>query len=252
MPDLSTAVICRVSAQGCSKRAELDPSQPALKDCSRNERSDLVKTFLLSLLLLLIGPSEAVSNELDYELQSAPRYPRSLYENGVSGVAIIEFSAHSDGPITNVKVVDSSHLKFAQSAVRAVTHWRVKPWQLAPGMPDVGGVRQELYFTHTEEGNEPHRWIRQRVRWVSCSMFNNALADFQAHSPDRVWVDMHYFAYTFKVLARSATRLKMTDEQREETGHALVAAVPQIVAACRAQPDRRYRDVLPERLRGML
>lgn len=212
----------------------------------------LVKTCLLSLLLLLIGPIEAVSKELDYELQPAPRYPRSLYENGVSGVAIIEFNAHSDGSITEVKVVDSSHVKFAQSAVRAVVQWRMKPWQLAPGMPDVRGVRQELYFTHSKEGNGPHRWIRQRVRWVSCSMFNKALADFQVRSPDRAWVDMHYFAYTFKVLARSATRQKMTDEQREETGEALVAAIPKIAAACKAQPDRRYRDALPERIQAML
>lgn len=211
-----------------------------------------MKTFLLSLLLLLIAPIEAVSKELDYELQPAPHYPRSLYENGVSGVVIMEFNARSDGSITDVKIVDSSHVKFAQSAVRAVTQWRVKPWQVAPDVPDVRGFRQELYFTHSREGSGSHRWIRQRVRWASCLMFNRALTDFQARSPDRAWVDMHYFTYTFKVLARSATRLKMTDEQREETGGAFVVAIPQIVAACKAQPDRRYRDVLPERIQAML
>lgn len=212
----------------------------------------LLRTCLLSLLLLLIGPLQAASKQLEFDLQSAPRYPRSLYENGVSGVAIVEFNAHSDGSITDVKVVDSSHVKFAQSAVRAVAQWRARPWQVGPKAPGVVLIKQELYFSHSKEGQEPHRWIRQRIRWVSCSMFNKALADFQAHSPDRVWVDMHYFAYTFKVLARSATRLKMTDEQREETGEALVAAIPQIVGACKAQPDMRYRNALPQSIRAML
>jgi|GEM_PF-1401010 len=211
-----------------------------------------VKTFCLSLMLLLFGPLEALSEELEFDSEPAPRYPRSLYERGLSGVAIIAFNAHSDGSITDVKIVDSSHPKFAQSAVRAATQWRAKPWQVGAGKPEVRAFRKELYFTHFKEGNQPHRWVRQRVRWVSCSMFNKALSDFQAHSPDQAWIDMHYFAYTFMSLARAATRLKMTDEQREETGEVLVAAVPQIVAACRAQPDRRYRDVLPERLGGML
>lgn len=211
------------------------------------------KSYLLSLLFLVVGALEAApEKELEFDVQTAPRFPRSLYEEGVSGVVIMEFSVRNDGSVTDVKVVDSSHVKFAQSAVRAVAQWRAQPWQVKPGLPGVRTFREELYFSHSKEGSNPHRWVRQSVRRASCTKFNKAMADFQAHSPERAWVDMHYFAYTFKVLARSATRLKMTDEQREETGDTLVAAVPQIVAMCKAQPEMRYRDTVPEEIRGML
>lgn len=211
-----------------------------------------MKKCVLCALFLLAGPLDAREQELDFAWQQSPRYPHSLDESGTSGLATVEFNAHSDGSISDVTVVDSSHWKFARSAVQAVPRWRLTPWRVSDDRPKVILVRHDIYFNHPREASGARGWVSRHVRWSSCAKFNNAFDAFQVLSPGRHWVDMHYFTYTFLTLARAATRQKMTDQQRGEVGDALVAAIPQIVATCKAQPQMRYRDVLPEQLKAML
>ena len=207
----------------------------------------LVFASLLSSDSLLAQPVE-----LKYAHQPAPAYPRSLYEQGVSGMVLFEFQGHSDGAITDVNVIDSSHLKFAKSVERAVPGWRLKSWEVGPATPESITVRQELYFTHSSERQEPHRWIRRHVRVLSCNAFNKALKAFRASSPDHDVRDMHHITYTFRVLGRSATRLKMTHDQRAELGNDFVRAIPDVIQRCKAQPGLRYKEVLPDSVRRLI
>lgn len=59
--------------------------------------------WLMSASLLSSGSLLAQPVELKYAHQPAPAYPRSLYEQGVSGLVLVEFRGHSDGSITDVK-----------------------------------------------------------------------------------------------------------------------------------------------------
>ena len=201
---------------------------------------------------LISGSLLAHAVELKYAHQPAPAYPRSLYEQGVSGLVLVEFRGHSDGSITDVNVIDSSHHNFAKSVLRAVPGWRLKPWQVGFETPETISFRQELYFTHSSERQEPHRWIRRHVRVLSCNTFNKALKTFRANSPDHDVRDMHHITYTFRVLGRSATRLKMTDDQRAELGDDFVRAIPEVIQRCRAQPGLRYKEALPESVRKLI
>lgn len=94
--------------------------------------------------------------------------------------------------------------------------------------------------------------MRRYVRMLSCNKFNEALAAFHATSPSREVHDMHYVTYTFRVLGKSATRLKMTDNQRAELGDKFVQALPEVIRQCRAQPNSRYKVALPERVRELI
>ena len=202
--------------------------------------------------LLSSGSLLAQPVELKYAHQPAPAYPRSLYEQGVSGLVLFEFRGHSDGSITDVNVIDSSHHSFARSVQRTVPIWRLKPWEVGPEAPESISFRQELYFTHSSEGREPHRWIRRHVRVLSCNAFNKALKTFLTHSPGHDVRDMHHITYTFRVLGRSATRLKMTDDQRAELGNDFVRAIPDVIQRCSAQPRLRYKEALPESVRNLI
>jgi len=92
--------------------------------------------WLMFASLLISGSLLAHAVELKYAHQPAPAYPRSLYEQGVSGMVLVEFRGHSDGSITDVNVIDSSHHSFAKSVQRAVPGWRLKPWEVGPETPE--------------------------------------------------------------------------------------------------------------------
>jgi TonB family protein len=208
--------------------------------------------WLMVVSLLSSGSLLAQPVELKYAHQPAPAYPRSLYEQRVSGLVLVEFRGHSNGAITDVSIIDSSHHSFAKSVQRAVPGWRLKSWEVGPAMPESITVRQELYFTHSSERQEPHRWIRRHVRVLSCNTFNKALKAFRANSPDHDLRDMHLITYTFRVLGKSATRLNMTDDQRAELGDDFVRAIPDVIQRCEAQPRLRYKEALPDKVRELI
>lgn len=208
--------------------------------------------WLMVVPLLSSGSLLAQPVELKYAHQPAPAYPRSLYEQRVSGLVLVEFRGHSGGAITNVSIIDSSHHSFAKSVQRAVPGWRLKPWKVGPETPESITVRQELYFTHSSERQEPHRWIRRHVRVLSCNAFNKALKAFRANSPDHDLRDMHLITYTLRVLGRAATRLNMTDDQRAELGDDFVRAIPDVIQRCEAQPQLRYKEALPDKVRELI
>lgn len=125
---------------------------------------------------------------------------------------LIEFRGHNDGSITDVKVIDSSNVKFARSIERAVPQWRLKPWKASAEIPDSATFRQILYFNHLNEGHDVHRWTRRYIRRLSCSKFNKALATVKSNAPGRELQDMHYVIYT---LAGEVGDQAQNDERTE-------------------------------------
>ncbi|WP_341960737.1 energy transducer TonB [Pseudomonas sp. RC10] len=199
---------------------------------------------------VLMSASLHASQKPEYERQIPPPYPRSLYEEGLSGLVIFEFLGHNDGSVTDVKIIDSSHRHFAKSVERTVPKWRLKPWQATAQAPETMSFRQEFYFVHSRERNDPHGWMRRYLRTLSCNAFNKALTTFKAESPSQNLHDLHYITYTFRVLGKAATRHKMTDNQRAELGDEFDRAIPGVVEQCAARPDKRYKQLLPESVRA--
>ena len=210
-----------------------------------------VGRWLLWFSLLISAASQARQTP-EYEYQTPPAYPHSLYEEGLSGLVIFEFRGHSDGSVTDVRIIDSSHRHFAKSVERTVPKWRLKPWQASVQIPEALTVRQELYFTHTRERRDPYTWMRRDLRTLSCHAFNKALTTFQTHSPSENVHDLHYITYTFKVMGKAATRLKMTADQRAELGDEFDRAIPGVIEQCSAQPTQRYKQALPEKVRALI
>ena len=89
-------------------------------------------------------------------------------------------------------------------------------------------------------------WIHRRVRHLACAKLNEEIQASQAAYPTlEPWL-LAPFRHTTTVLARVATRRKFTDEQRQALGETFISAIPQIMQACAENPERLYRDVLPE------
>lgn len=196
--------------------------------------------------------ANADEQSVEFDYRRAPAWPYSLSKSGISGWVVYDLKAHHDGRVSAPEVLDSSHPLFSLSVVNVVPMWRVKPWIVSERRPAVISLRQEHYFVHPREGNATVPWLHRSLRHLSCTKFNKRFEDFQQNSSGLEQAEMSVFRHTFKVLGRVATYRKLSDEQRFAIGDALADAVPEVIQRCRANPELRYKDVLPDQVRTRL
>jgi TonB family protein len=74
-------------------------------------------------------PYSAISldNPPNARFQPAPVYPAELKPLGLDGRVTVLFSVDVSGKVYNESVVDASHSRFAEEALRAVRRWRFEP-----------------------------------------------------------------------------------------------------------------------------
>lgn len=56
-----------------------------------------------------------------------PLHPPKLIENGIEGLALTEFAVGVDGVPRDIQVAYANDKLFAESAKRALAHWRFRP-----------------------------------------------------------------------------------------------------------------------------
>jgi protein TonB len=59
--------------------------------------------------------------------QSAPEYPYSMRQAGITGSVTVEFVVGTDGTVLNAEAVRWTHREFVDPAVRAVLRWKFEP-----------------------------------------------------------------------------------------------------------------------------
>jgi protein TonB len=64
-----------------------------------------------------------------------PRYPKKLEEEEIEGEVILELSISKEGKIINIKVIDSDHKLFTESALATVRKYRFSPGKTKDGTP---------------------------------------------------------------------------------------------------------------------
>lgn len=212
----------------------------------------VMSRWVLWVMLAVCIKVHADERSVEFDYRRAPAWPYSLSKSGVSGWVVYNLKAHHDGKVSAPEVLDSSHPLFSLSVVNVAPIWRVKPWVVSDQRPAVISLRQEHYFVHPREGNAPVPWLHRSLRHMTCARFNKRLDDFQQNSSGLEEIDMSVFRHTFKVLARVATYRRLSDERRFALGDALADAAPEIIQRCRANPELRYKDVLPDQVRMML
>ncbi|MDC6379127.1 energy transducer TonB [Pseudomonas graminis] len=212
----------------------------------------VMSRWVLCVMYAVCIAASAEESSVQFDYRRAPAWPYSLSRSGISGWVVYGLKAHHDGRVSEPEVLDSSHPLFALSVVNVVPTWRVKPWVVSEQRPAVISLRQEHYFVHPREGNAPVPWLHRSLRHLSCAKFNKRFEDFQQNASDLEQVEMSVFRHTYSVLARVATYRKLSDEQRFALGDALADAVPEVIQRCGANPELRYKDVLPDEVRRML
>ncbi|WP_419789368.1 energy transducer TonB [Pseudomonas petrae] len=212
----------------------------------------MMSRWVLCVICAICIAANAEEGDVEFDYRRAPAWPYSLQKSGVSGWVLLDLKAHHDGRVSEPEVLESSHPLMSRAVVNIVPTWRVKPWAVSDERPAVVSLRHEHYFLHPREGTNPVTWLHRSLRHLTCTRFNNRLEDFQQNSSGLEEIDMSVFRHTFKVLARVATYRKLSDEQRFALGDALAVAAPEVIQRCGANPELRYKDVLPDEVRRML
>lgn len=75
-----------------------------------------------------------------------PVYPARAEMNGIEGYVLVEFTVGTDGTVSDVVVVDSSHAIFETSAVKAAERFRFKPRVIAGVALPTHGVQNLFRF----------------------------------------------------------------------------------------------------------
>jgi periplasmic protein TonB len=66
---------------------------------------------------------------------SKPKYPKRLEEEEIEGEVILELSISKEGKVVNIKVIDSDHKLFTESALATVKKYKFSPGKTKDGTP---------------------------------------------------------------------------------------------------------------------
>ncbi len=75
-----------------------------------------------------------------------PVYPGGLLARGVEGHVLVEFDVTAKGTVSNVRIIESSHVGFERAAVRAAEKFRFKPHVLNGEPVASHGIRNLFRF----------------------------------------------------------------------------------------------------------
>jgi TonB family protein len=208
-----------------------------------------MKGIMMGVALGLCAMAHAEDMKLEYEKQPRAVYPRNLQHAGISGVVRMEFTANSDGSVTDIEVVQSSYREFAESAVRAVSRYRLKPWKVDANSPASIRVQTDLYFAAKGGGRELMARMRSRIRSLSCAKINEEVEYLKQKIPDEHAIEIPTFRHTRQLLAQKAQREKLSFAADKEIADQFLSAMPEMLNKCRENPELKYLDLLPEAVR---
>jgi TonB family protein len=98
------------------------------------------------LVLALSGEARAEEFLLIPEDNPKPVYPPALHRAGITGDVRVRFTAHADGSVSKVSILQSDHPDLAEATRVAIAQWRFKPWVVEGGKPEEQEVIVPMIF----------------------------------------------------------------------------------------------------------
>jgi protein TonB len=93
--------------------------------------------FLAVALLVCVAADVTAAAKLDpeYEFYAEPVMPSDMVNDHVSGLVRLSYTAHSDGSMSDLKILSKTHRRLANAAIYAAARWRFKPWKVTGDQP---------------------------------------------------------------------------------------------------------------------
>ena len=210
-----------------------------------------MKFFALIVMCCLSAATLASGAVLIPVITPSPAYPRELLKKRYTGKVVVNLTISAFGSVQSTKIIESSHPELAVAAQQAMVKWRFKPWDIVDGRPANVDITVPIIFG--ARGFEPFtKEITVGVENTLCAYLNQEVYLSGRNFPEAP-LKVDVFWHTRKYLKGSYVAHLVPDpEKRDALITELERAIPEIVQACKQNPDSRYADHLPHEIRGVL
>lgn len=83
----------------------------------------------------LSSVAEVEKYDPEYEYYLAPVYPLYLGQRNISGCVKLSYIVQREGAVSDIRVLKTTHQRFANAATFAVARWLFKPWEVSEDKP---------------------------------------------------------------------------------------------------------------------
>ncbi|MFJ5297357.1 TonB family protein [Pseudomonas sp. RC10] len=97
-----------------------------------------------------------------FERYVSPTYPSALRGGKLFSSVRVHYDIHHDGTVTDVRVVEQTDQKAANSALSAVKRWQFEPWDVTEEMP--ARIGESVHFVFDQERLEKR--LRIVISWA--------------------------------------------------------------------------------------
>lgn len=203
--------------------------------------------------LLLLGAGIAQADiKLEFVEKTIPVYPAELRKDAITGSVRVGFQVHSDGTVSDVKVIQSSESAFADAALEAVRQWRFKPWKVSVDNPAMIDVQNDLFFRLNDKQAWWEIYERAGLIVMTCKQFNDEVALYRKDDPARPLSEMKTTQLSIRMISQATEGGVTSYKKSLATSASIEKALPQIIERCQTYPGLDFVDVWPAPLRERL
>lgn len=209
-----------------------------------------MKGFAWVFIFLLSMSVQAANVRLIPEYTPNPVYPIDLLRAKEGGEVRVKFWVNSDGKVSDLKVLESSHYEFVRAVKRVVKQWRFKPWTPTDQQP----ARLEINAPFLFSLGTGAIWASDMnvvLSSLPCSELNEELAETRQYFPDKPLANLHMFGYIRAYLSGTFVSGQLSATERKIMLDDLDRAIPRILESCEENPTAKYVDYLPGDMRKL-
>lgn len=210
-----------------------------------------MKRWLLALCLSVSFSAFADDVTLIPVYTPKPKFPQELSVAGIGGSTRVKFVVHSNGSVTDIKILKSDNPLFSKASKKAVKQWQFKPWEVTAERPASVEVIAPMIFAFGNRTQLPMD-INAVLSKLPCTRVNTQVAERNLHQPAKKLHELSVFSYVLRYLSEGILTTQLSESDRVALHIEFSQAIPQIIERCGASPGAFYADQMPERVRALL
>jgi protein TonB len=180
-----------------------------------------------------------------------PKFPETLKSAGIAGETRVQFVVHSNGYVSNIKILKSDDPLFSKASRAAVKKWKFKPWEVTNERPASVEVVAPMIFT-SGYGTQLPMDINRILSKLPCTQVNAQVADRNLRHPKPPLYELSVFSDVVHYLSKGVPSVQLSESRRSALLDEFTQQIPQIIERCAAAPEAYYADQLPDGIRALL
>lgn len=180
-----------------------------------------------------------------------PRFPETLKIAGIAGETQVQFLVHSNGYVSNIRILKSANPLFSEASKAAVNQWQFKPWEVTSKRPATIEAVAPMIFTFGGSTHLP-MVINGMLSKLPCTQVNTQVSMGNSRQPKIPPHELSVFSDVVHYVSEGVTSAELSVSRRSALLHELTQQIPEIIKRCAAAPEAYFADQLPDGIRAVL